>query len=119
MDLTTAMGIDHEDTAELNEVADSFEIDDTFTFKNNDFFKEPQKLPIITFKRMVEDQINSRTGVKIQKEYLEDAKIGVTIKGTKEALTKIREAFLHPFFPVYLGSPCCIPSGRIIRGNIY
>lgn len=114
-----AMGIDYEDTAELKEVADSFEIDDIFTFENYDFYKAPQKLPIITFERMVDDQINSRTGVKKQKEYLVDAKIGVTIKGTEEALTEIRKAFLHPIWPVYLGSSCCVPAGPIIRGNVY
>ena len=50
-----AMGFDYEDTDELKKIADRFEIDDIFTFENYDFYKAPQKLPITTFERMVDD----------------------------------------------------------------
>jgi len=97
---------------------DSFTITDTFAFKTTDIYKIVKKESITGMKRLVDDQIDCR-GKMVQKEYLEDAKVGVTIEGEKEALMAIREAFLHSVWPLYLGSSCCPPSGPIIRGDVY
>lgn len=97
---------------------DSFTITDIFAFKTTDIYKIVKKESITGMKRLVDDQIDCR-GKMVQKEYLEDAKVGVTIEGEKEALMAIREAFLHSVWPLYLGSSCCPPSGPIIRGDVY
>ena len=112
------MGVLREDVEALKKIDDSFTITDTFAFKTTDTYKSVKKESITGIKRLVDDQMDCR-GRLVQKEYLEDAKIGVTIEGEKEALREIREAFLHPVWPPYLGSSCCPPSGPIIRGDVY
>lgn len=112
------MGVLRDDVEALKKIDDSFTITDTFAFKTTDIYKIVKKESITGMKRLVDDQIDCR-GKMVQKEYLEDAKVGVTIEGEKEALMAIREACLHSVWPLYLGSSCCPPSGPIIRGDVY
>lgn len=112
------MGVLREDVEALKKIDDSFTITDTFAFETTDTHEIVKKESITGIKRLVDDQVDYH-GRMVQKEYLEDAKIGVTIEGEKEALMEIREAFLHPVWPPYLGSSCCPPSGPIIRGDVY
>lgn len=128
------MGIDWENKDKLDEIAKSFEIVDS----------DATNIPIPT--RMTDDQTinigdyveagiasgfktgsnkpkrtNSGLTVSQQltKDYLENEKIIITIEGSREDLENIRQAICHPFWPPYLGRACCIPSGPIIRGDVY
>lgn len=128
-----SMGIDWEDTDELEKIANSF----TIVSSENTVIPMP--------KRMQDDQTiyigdymdagivkGFRTGAngiknvngavraqQMTKDYLEDEKITITIEGNREDLEEIRNALLHPVWPPYLGRACCIPSGQIIRGDVY
>lgn len=127
------MGIDWEDTEELQKISNSFRIVDS----------EHTSIPAP--KRMQDDQnvyigdyieaglvdgfktgangIKNVKGIvpcqQLHKDYLEDTEIVITIEGTYEDLSEIRHAFLHPIWPPYLGRACCVPAGRIVRGDIY
>lgn len=127
------MGVDLEDTEMLDEISSSFNVIDS----ENTSIPEP--------KRMQDDQniyigdyieaglvdgfktgangIKSVKGIascqQFHKDYLEDTKIVITIEGTYENLTEIRRAFLHPVWPPYLGRACCVPTGQIVRGDVY
>lgn len=127
------MGIDLDDTEILNKISNSFNVVDS----ENTFIPAP--------KRMQDDQniyigdylkaglvkgfktgangIKNVNGIvpcqQFHKDYLEDTKIVITIEGTYEALTEIRRAFLHPVWPPYLGRACCVPTGQIVRGDVY
>ena len=129
------MGIDLEDTEELQKISNSFNI------------VESEHTSIPAPKRMQDDQniylmdyiraglVNGfKTGdgkikrnsdgslnpcQQLQKDYLEDTKIIITIEGTYDDLMKIRNAFFHPVWPPYLGRACCVPAGQIVRGDVY
>ena len=129
------MGIDWEDTEELQKISNSFHI------------VESEHTSIPAPKRMQDDQnvyigdyIDAglvqgfKTGngklkkdkdsnlivcQQLYKDYLEDTKIVITIEGTYDDLMKIRYAFLHPVWPPYLGRACCVPAGQIVRGDVY
>ncbi|WP_270232795.1 type I-E CRISPR-associated protein Cas5/CasD [Clostridium fessum] len=129
------MGIDLEDTEELQKISNSFNI------------VESEHTSIPAPKRMQDDQNiylmdyvkaglakGFKTGdgkikknsdgslnpcQQLQKDYLEDTKIIITIEGTYDDLIKIRHAFFHPVWPPYLGRACCVPAGQIVRGDVY
>ena len=141
------MGIDWENTEEIIEVEKSFKINKIFGYEIERegsverIIEKPTPFP----HRMTDDQtiyikdyidVDIAKGFKtgnnrekyvngivasqlFTKDYLEDEKIGVVIEGTYKALSKIRQAVLHPFWPPYLGRACCVPSGPIIRGYVY
>lgn len=129
------MGVDWEETEKLQEISKSFEIIDS----ENTIIPMP--------KRMQDDQtiflgdyieagladgfvtgggklkLNAQNEIirsqQFTKDYLEDEKIVITLEGSMENLSKIRNTLLHPVWPPYLGRACCIPSGQIVRGDIY
>lgn len=49
----------------------------------------------------------------LNKFYLQDAVFTVFVVGSLELLNSIYDAFQRPFWPVYLGRKCCIPSRPI------
>lgn len=53
----------------------------------------------------------------IQKDYVLDSEFNIVITGEKEVLEKVRNALLHPYYPITLGRRNCIPS-RIKVGEI-
>lgn len=53
----------------------------------------------------------------IRKDYLLDSEFNIVIKGEKDVLEKVRNALLHPYYPLTLGRRNCIPS-RIKVGKI-
>lgn len=127
------MGIDLEDTEELQKISNSFDI------------VESDHTVIPAPKRMQDDQTifigdymdaglvkgfkTGTNGIKnvngpvrsqqLTKDYLEDEKIVITIEGTYETLSAIRHVLQHPIWPPYLGRACCVPAGPIIRGDVY
>ena len=46
----------------------------------------------------------------LRKDYLLDSNFDVVIAGEKAVLEKIRNALLHPYYPITLGRRNCIPS---------
>lgn len=129
------MGIDCDNTEALQNISNSFEI------------VESEHTSIPESKRMQDDQniyigdyvaaglvrgfkngqgkekTNSDHSLNLcqqfHKDYLEDTDIVITIEGTYDDLTKIRNAFRHPVWPPYLGRSCCVPTGPIVRGDVY
>ena len=127
------MGVNWEDVDKLEEISHSFSIVNS----ENTVIPAP--------KRMQDDQViyigdymdaglrkgfkTGTNGIKnvngpvrsqqLTKDYLEDEKIVITIEGEYESLSEIRNAFLHPVWPPYLGRACCVPAGQIIRGEVY
>lgn len=49
----------------------------------------------------------------LNKFYLQDAVFTVFVVGSLELLSSIYNAFQKPFWPVYLGRKCCVPSRPI------
>lgn len=146
--ISRCMGIYYKDKEDIKKVYDSFEIVDSFMYDNedDDSYKVINKRPVTTAHRMTDDEVvyikdyieagltdgflmgdggvKSVNGVIVgsqmmQKDYLEDERLGITIEGTYEALSAIRNAILRPHWGPYLGRSCCIQSGPIIRGEIY
>jgi CRISPR system Cascade subunit CasD len=48
--------------------------------------------------------------------YLADAVFLVAVQGETEMLEGLRDALLHPVFPLYLGRRSCPPAGRLEHG---
>lgn len=48
--------------------------------------------------------------------YLADAAFLVGLEGDDAFLEEIRDALLHPYFPLFLGRRSCPPEGRIVLG---
>ena len=127
------MGIDLENTEELQKISSSFRIvDSEHTYipapkrmqdDQNIYIGDYLKAGLVKGFKTGANGIKNVNGIvpcqQFHKDYLEDTKIVITIEGTYENLTEIRHAFLHPVWPPYLGRACCVPAGQIVRGEIY
>ena len=57
----------------------------------------------------------------IRKDYLLDSEFNIVITGEKEVLEKVKNALLHPYYPITLGRRNCVPSkikiGEIVESS--
>lgn len=129
------MGIDWDEPNELQKLADSFNIigarsnyDDSGPRRMSDdqtiFIGDYIDAGLVEGFRTGSGGIKkTNSGItrsqQFTKDYLEDTEFVITIEGLQDSLAKIRSALLHPVWPPYLGRACCVPSGQLIRGDVY
>lgn len=46
----------------------------------------------------------------VEKQYIIGGEFLVVVNGKSETLEKVRNGLLHPYYPLFLGRKCCVPS---------
>ncbi len=52
-----------------------------------------------------------------RRQYLFDASFLVALQGDSAAIARVSDAFRDPFWPVFLGRKCCVPSEPVFDGT--
>ena len=61
---------------------------------------------------------NKHTGTTVvtRREYIQNGRFGILMKGNKELLQSIKEALVNPRWGIWLGRKSCIPAHPIFQG---
>ncbi len=120
--ICAAIGIDRVDSAGLAEFADT--VITVYTLRNGDRLTDFHTVGGGWGKNKKEEKLNivpkagggAGNTVVTRREYLQHAKFGVVIWGTRSRLMEIEAAFQNPAWGVWLGRKSCIPAAPVAQG---